>query len=172
MPKNNLSKDLKDKILEMYSNGASQISIASTLGVSKMTVCVHVNPKVAQRIRNSHSTKEYKIRRRQYMKDRRKDPDWKESHCRRMVERRPILKLKVRRPYGGYCEICGIDHIKNPHWHHWDDKDLSRGLWLCFRCHFFVEGVEYGLTASHVNKYLDLRKEIGGDSLLKLERST
>ena len=66
-------------------------------------------------------------------------------------------KFKVRkRPKPDNCELC--DSTSKLQWHHWDDNDLSLGLWLCYRCHFFAEGIESGLSQIHMDKYFSLKQ--------------
>ena len=42
-----------------------------------------------------------------------------------------------KRSYSETCEICG----KNTHlvYHHWDDNNYSKGIWVCVRCHLIIE---------------------------------
>lgn len=47
-----------------------------------------------------------------------------------------------KRDWTGYCELCGRE---NTHlaYHHWDDKDLNKGIWVCFTpCHQICEQVD------------------------------
>jgi len=53
------------------------------------------------------------------------------------------------------CELCGFK-AKRLEYHHWDDSDLERGVWLCGFCHRFAEWVDRGL----VPKYLELKSKI------------
>ena len=52
-------------------------------------------------------------------------------------------------------------------WGNWDDNDLNKGLWLCFRCHMFAEGVDCGCN---LEKYLVLKDTVekGGVNNAKL----
>ena len=70
---------------------------------------------------------------------------------------RGYLKVNGKRPYTSNCEICG----KNTKvvYHHWDDNDYSKGLWLCLRCHNVAEGVEQGID----QKYIELKRQMGGE---------
>lgn len=45
------------------------------------------------------------------------------------------------------CELCGAEgknkrRIDPLDYHHWDDKNISKGMWLCQKCHRRVEGWE------------------------------
>lgn len=33
------------------------------------------------------------------------------------------------------CEICGVERIRKLNYHHWDDSDFSKGIWVCQSCH-------------------------------------
>jgi len=68
--------------------------------------------------------------------------------------KRRYIKVENKRPYSSNCELCGKK--TKTVYHHWDDKDYSKGLWLCLRCHNVAEGVEQGVD----QKYLDLKKKI------------
>jgi len=45
-----------------------------------------------------------------------------------------------KRGYSEICEICGRGGLLV--YHHWDDSDLNKGLWLCYRCHLIAEMVD------------------------------
>lgn len=62
-----------------------------------------------------------------------------------------------KRPYTGYCELCGKKQDKRLCYHHWDDNKPDMGIWMCNPCHWFVEGIERGLQ---LRKYLDLKEKI------------
>jgi len=65
-------------------------------------------------------------------------------------------KVKVRkRKYTGYCEMCNIRGRKLAY-HHWDDSRLELGIWVCLRCHTFVELVDKGFH----EKYLEFKKDL------------
>ena len=60
-----------------------------------------------------------------------------------------------KREWTDSCELCGRT-IKKPHYHHWDDNNLSKGIWICPRCHRMVEACEHGDFA-YLQKYLQLK---------------
>lgn len=62
-----------------------------------------------------------------------------------------------KRDYTGYCEICHKTG-KMLHYHHWNDKSLNLGMWICLLCHRAAEALEKGIT----NKYFSLKKEVEG----------
>ena len=61
------------------------------------------------------------------------------------------------------CEVCEQGNRKL-YYHHWDDHDLNKGLWLCFRCHIFAEGIDAGL----IDRYLKLKAELDTKSPLQV----
>jgi len=71
-------------------------------------------------------------------------------------KKKAICRLNKREyPRNGGCEICGKNNRKL-FYHHWDDLNLDKGLWVCYPCHAFVEGVDKGL----VGKYSKLRQKV------------
>jgi len=43
-------------------------------------------------------------------------------------------------PRDGMCEVCGKFPAK--HYHHWDDNNLMKGVWVCVPCHKGIEWVD------------------------------
>ena len=77
-----------------------------------------------------------------------------------------------KRSYPGECEICGKEQAMSLKYHHWDDNNLSMGLWLCWPCHKFAHLLDEWTLAS---KYLQLKtfleiKKIWKDGELYVER--
>lgn len=56
------------------------------------------------------------------------------------------------------CEICKRKRAYRLGYHHWDDNNPSKGLWLCIRCHRIAEALDH--PEKVVNKYLALKQEI------------
>lgn len=93
-------------------------------------------------------------------------PGWKEKHRDRFrnkyvyVGREQVLTLVKRpRPNDGCCELCDRDCDGigwRLYYHHWDDKDFSKGLWLCGPCHTLATLVEKGLS----RRYAELKRNI------------
>lgn len=55
-----------------------------------------------------------------------------------------VLHGLNKRPYPTACELCKDAVLKRPKtqrlsYHHWDDKNPNKGLWLCPTCHFIAE---------------------------------
>jgi len=106
-------------------------------------------------------------KRREY--NRRKTKEWKEKNQTRWTEiqkqcrrRRCITTTNghlwgTKRPYPeNGCELC--NRIGRLHYHHYDDNDLRKGIWVCFLCHKFVERVEK--AEGIVEKYSKLKNEV------------
>jgi hypothetical protein len=70
------------------------------------------------------------------------------------------VKVQNKRPYTGFCELClkSKDNFKKLVYHHWNDEDFSKGLWLCQKCHNIAENTENELS----RKYLELKNKIDG----------
>lgn len=68
-------------------------------------------------------------------------------------------KIIGKRPRPEACEICN-KVPKLLQWHHWDDSDLSKGVWACRYCHSFMEAIESGLNEEHVKKYIKFKEMI------------
>ncbi len=67
-----------------------------------------------------------------------------------------------KRPYptDDKCELCKRKVFLV--YHHWDDKDVSKGMWICHpKCHMFVEVLDtFGRI--FVEKYAEIRRKIDG----------
>ena len=73
-----------------------------------------------------------------------------------------------KREYPGKCELCGKEMPKGLAYHHWDDNNLSMGIWLCNACHRIAEFLDKAGWAGVARAYLALRKRIQ-DSLWDTE---
>jgi endogenous inhibitor of DNA gyrase (YacG/DUF329 family)/transcription elongation factor Elf1 len=63
-------------------------------------------------------------------------------------------------PKNSKCELCKNTVKKNLAYHHWDDKNVSKGLWLCFKCHMFAEVIDkLGIGIVNVYHLLKLKVE-------------
>lgn len=58
------------------------------------------------------------------------------------------------------CELCG--RVRKLLYHHWDDENYSRGLWLCLRCHNVAEAADVGVLS---DKYLDLKRAVDKEAM-------
>lgn len=96
---------------------------------------------------------------RQMVKEYRK----KHPEVRRKWTRNHVLSTKNKQIYGNKrpfpednsCELCG-DEKTRLEYHHYDDNDLLKGLWLCVRCHIFAEKTDKGLQ----RRYFELKETI------------
>jgi len=52
-----------------------------------------------------------------------------------------VLRKRIKT---GKCELCckQIPKEQRLSWHHWDDSDTSKGVWVCNPCHWIAESVE------------------------------
>ncbi len=72
-----------------------------------------------------------------------------------VIKGKRVKGIKRPFPADGKCEVCP----KKPkflHYHHWDDSNFQRGIWLCDWCHILAEKVDDNLHT----KYLQLREKI------------
>ncbi len=63
-----------------------------------------------------------------------------------------------KRPYPdkAVCEICGRES-KKLSYHHWDDKNPSLGIWICYGCH---QGCNFVEKIFWVNRYIELKQTL------------
>jgi len=86
---------------------------------------------------------------------------WKRRFSLRHYVQGKLIKLRgIKRPYprNGRCEICNNKHKRMPY-HHWDDKDISKGIYLCHRCHWIAEGIDH-INSEEGKEYIRLKQEI------------
>ena len=77
------------------------------------------------------------------------------------------IRVPGKRPKLSACELCGEPN-DDLSYHHWTNRNLLLGMWLCRVCHSIVKHVESGL----VDKYLQLKDKITkevGDSVVDAE---
>lgn len=104
---------------------------------------------------------------------------WRKEHSeavtaqlKKVSERRKLLGLKTtingnyklyivqgKRPKTKSCELCG--HNSRLHYHHWDNSNFARGLWLCPPCHQKVGQIEAGFISKY--EYLKAAIERGDE---------
>jgi len=71
--------------------------------------------------------------------------DWERKNCTTTIRRgkRVCLYGKKRQfPIDSKCEVC--QKTKKLDYHHWDDSNLSKGIWCCNVCHQMAEGIDKG----------------------------
>ncbi len=60
-----------------------------------------------------------------------------------------------KRIFKGYCELCGLNNTKL-NYHHWDNNNPAKGVWVCHYCHMAVEKIDKGIYI----KYLEIRNQV------------
>jgi len=73
-----------------------------------------------------------------------------------------------KRPYPihNQCELNSSHVSESLQYHHWDDTDLMKGMWVCSKCHHLVEGFERAQKAiSVIQDYTKLKNQINQDAL-------
>jgi predicted amidophosphoribosyltransferase len=71
-----------------------------------------------------------------------------------------IGKLNKRLyPKDQKCELCNLEKKRLPY-HHWDDYNPSKGIWMCNRCHTVVTYIEEGIEKRVVSNYKYLKTVI------------
>lgn len=71
-----------------------------------------------------------------------------------------VIRGLHKRPYTNYCEICKVWREKGLHYHHWDDHNPSRGIWVCAYCHRLLEFHENGLIDWYLSRYSSIQQEV------------
>ena len=75
---------------------------------------------------------------------------WEREHRVTTTGYKRLVGKKRAYPKNKICELCN-KKSKILDYHHYDDNDLSKGLWLCRRrCHTFAEIVDKGLTVKEM----------------------
>jgi len=136
-----------NQVLNLKAKGESNRQIGVEMGLSASLVGRLVNPaRMAA----------HKVKRRN-------------SYLRTTVNGvRKVFTVK-KRPWPGRCELCernvtALGRIGRNrrdmvlYWHHWDDDNLEKGIWLCRRCHSFA-GLMDCEEVDFVKKYLGLKED-------------
>ena len=68
-----------------------------------------------------------------------------------------------KRKYSDCCELCGRTHtnkgvVARIVYHHWDDGNLNKGIWVCTGCHFLVEKLDNEFSL--VSKYFSMKRTL------------
>lgn len=132
-----IPQEVIEQILPLYKLYGSERRVSMLLGIGRTAVRNHLNPK---RKGDYHERAKAKRRVRGVT------TTINGVHAHYKANKRP-------RPDN--CELCNKE-VVHFDWHHWDDSDLSKGMWLCFRCHQFAEGIEHG---AHEEDYLKLKEK-------------
>ena len=135
-----ITSEIKKKMINLREEGLSYKDISSRLDISLKTVKRHLI-----------------IGYQEHEKEVRKN--WLEDGyvVTTVMGRHARYKIKNKRPKPINCELCDKLPINGNRlsWHHWNDKHLEYGLYLCLGCHKVAEATESGLP----DKYLRLKEK-------------
>ena len=131
------------RMKELRAQGLSYRKIGQRVGINRNRVRKYLDPEY----RESWNT-------------------WRREHRHRTQIRTTINGKSVVLKFGkrsrpDKCELC--DSLPAFQWHHWNDEHPELGMWLCRRCHHFVEAIDSGLNTSHLEKYLSVKEESNGN---------
>ena len=160
---NRYSEEGKLRIIELHEQGLNRSEIASTLGISPQTVGRRLNPNLVVKAKVRSQLPEAVAKRRA----RRPSPEYLErKRHRRILTQLNISGQVVRmnfpkRPKSEHCEFCSNSVSGKLDWHHWDSEHPEYGLWVCFRCHHFIEAVDDGFDGDDVKRYMEIKKKGG-----------
>jgi len=103
--------------------------------------------------------------------------EWGKKNPERLRERTRnyMRKHRIGNPNGDYrhvqnkreypsdnkCEICKRDKPLKLGYHHWNDNDFSKGMWICRMCHFAVHWLEL----HDQSEYFNLKNKINQSTL-------
>jgi hypothetical protein len=66
---------------------------------------------------------------------------------------------KRLRPLDNKCELCLSKRYLV--YHHWDDNDISKGIWCCYFCHSLVELIDRKFNLWNIiNNYSNLKNNL------------
>ena len=136
-----LSSEVVARIYELNCLGKSWVKIATELGIGRTAVGVYLRHK------SPEALSLFRAKRQMHRKYNRLTTTINGVHKAYKVRKRPKPEC---------CELCR-EEISKLLWHHWDDEHLEWGMWLCWRCHRFAEGVERGL---HEEAYINLKEKL------------
>jgi hypothetical protein len=77
----------------------------------------------------------------------------------------------TKRPFSVNCEVCNKP-LKIPYsYHHWDTiepkEKITKGIWVCKKCHDIISCHEIPEYKERFNKYLLIKKEIDNQYMTK-----
>jgi len=67
-----------------------------------------------------------------------------------------MTPYKRSRPVDNKCELCSTSECY--YYHHWEDTNTNRGIWICGRCHQFAEKLDKN-GIELVIKYLKMKDQ-------------
>lgn len=69
------------------------------------------------------------------------------------------LDAPNKRPRPSCCELCGVPFKPNNYaYHHWDDSDPSKGIWVCKTDHIIVNTLDK--IPDFANRYFKLKEKM------------
>lgn len=95
-------------------------------------------------------------------KPKRKDYNRRRTILKTNKDGTKTLLLGDKRVWTGYCELCKRKELNSKgqkirfYYHHWEDENLLKGLWVCNWCHHFIHKYEQG----YAPKWLKIKKKI------------
>lgn len=151
----------KEKILERTRN-YRQENLEKSKERNRKYYYEHKDEKIAY---NKKWAKENLEKRREYVKR------WEKKNPKYSFKNRLMINGKMvtvrKRPYEGYCEMCGKEvETKAINWHHWDDERPEYGLWLDFFCHGAAEAHEQ--NGIKVPKYEEMKQMIMENNIKRI----
>ena len=122
-----------------------------------------------EKYRLSHRKEMREYQHKYYMANRTKilakNKEWRRMHCidygkRNKGGKRLITGLN-KRPYpeGGKCELCDRECNNKMGYHHWDETNLNKGIWVCHICHSFAERTDDGFIDIYLKKKETIEKD-------------
>lgn len=81
-----------------------------------------------------------------------------------LVDGKLVVAKVTKRDYPSdeICELCPRTNTRL-FYHHWDDKNPSKGIWVCGKCHWICEAIDNPDYENFKTKYLQLKGEINSD---------
>jgi len=138
-----ISQETRDEILRLRGIGKTYVQISKRVGVNRPIIGRILRPNLYQaRVDRKRNTRLH-------------------TTINGVSKRYPVRK----RPYPSKCELCDRDTAGlgvggkdlKLYWHHWDENDLDKGIWVCRRCHYIVGFIDYkGLES--IEKYLKMKE--------------
>lgn len=65
-----------------------------------------------------------------------------------------------KRPHPDHCELCVVENIRLSY-HHWDNSNYSKGIWLCYQCHVLVGMIDSGILVKDlIERYGELKHTV------------
>jgi len=69
---------------------------------------------------------------------------------------------KRKYPENKKCELCN-EKINGLVYHHWDDENPNKGMWICNKCHWvitYLEMTSMNFIKNVLEKYMNMKKKI------------